>query len=209
MDAIATVTQLTCRSGVRPVFVGANLGGYVGMELLAKRPCLFRAAAIVAAGQNVGVEATWKAIAPLVAFSWVIHFCSSERLIKMLLKDIHYSVAMKRASVDFDMAKESSLGCSVYFQQAQALLRCLRQTNSVKAMNNFPGDIWYAVAAKDSFEQDMIPSLMSVSRNRCASKSRVVRLQSYSGANRFFTHDMKYYDLFVSDLKDFLCDALP
>jgi hypothetical protein len=36
----------------------------------------------------------------------------------------------------------------------------------------------------------------------------ITRLTSYSGANRFFTHDQKYFSRFVDDLKRFVEETL-
>lgn len=200
--AVRNVTTATCREsiamGKKPIIVGANIGGYVAMELAGEEPELFRAAVVVVACQNVGNGATWKAIFPLLFFDFVIRFFSSERILKLLLKDITYSVALNRASVDFEMARECSLACSVYFQRASEQVLCLRATDSIAAMSRFHGDVWYATAGDDKFPQDMATSLLTISQQ--SSRGKIVQLTSYEGANRFFTHDMKYYDRFMTDM---------
>jgi pimeloyl-ACP methyl ester carboxylesterase len=208
IEAVRSVTTLTCGAdpASKPVFFGANIGGYVGMEVAGKYPSLFRGVCIVVACQNVGVGASWKATLPLKAFAALSGFLSAERFLRLLLKDIKYSASVGHGLVHLDMVKECSLGCSLYFQQAKAQIALLFATDSLQAMDRFRGDVWYAIAGSDRMEQDMAPALLELAKRRSEAGGKVVRLTSYAGAMRFFTHDTRYYDAFVGDLKTFLND---
>ena len=206
IDAIsqATADETAPYQGVLPVYLGASLGGFIGMELLGRRPRMFSAAIICCAAQTVGAGASFLARGALGIMSVVSRMMFAQTFVNQLL-----GVCRRAENLDADLVMETTIRTGFYFSDPNSHVTILRRTNSVAAMKQFFGPVMYADGAKD--HHDMGEKLLAVAKaNETVNGSAkpLSRWVLYPEGDHFFTHDRRYCREFVGDVVQFLGEAL-
>ncbi|KAJ3260863.1 hypothetical protein HK103_007426 [Boothiomyces macroporosus] len=176
-------------NGIKPVYVGGSLGGYIGMELLGRHPDLFSAAVIGMAGQNVGVGRGWKAGLGMMAFKLFIPLLPNIFMLKGLIAQ-----ANKNENISNDMVNEIALYTGMYFHSGLEQVEILSNTNPLKQLPNFKGRVLFINGSLDHRDSEQL--WLKACPNG--------RLIVYDGADHFFSHDKRFLSRFVQDIRDFL-----
>ena len=184
--------------GVKPVYIGGSLGGYVGMELMGKYPDLFSGAIIAAATQTVGAGASVKAKMALGTMHYMKPLISSVTMAQQMVK-----LASSHKTIDKELLKECSVDPGFFFQTTKQQVAVLRATNSVEAMKKFHGPVLYLQGGKD--HHDMEQALLAVGNK---SSRPAVASYTFPDGDHFFSHDVRYVEEFYHRVDLFLEELL-
>ena len=193
--------------GIKPLYLGGSLGGYIGMELLGRQPDLFSAAMIICAEQTVGEGASLAAAAAIVSLRFMLNtFMTSKTMTNLMI-----SVCNKHKFLDQQLVDECSFKPGMYFHNGMSHCDVLRSCKSVAAMLKFLGPVCYLGGSLD--HHDMADSLLATSKaNEQATKGSVddvlTRAVRYEGGDHFFSHDTRFRAQFEQDILKFATDVV-
>lgn len=177
----------------KTLYVGGSLGGYLGMELVGKRPDLIDAAVIAMAGQNVGKGASFAARAGLFFLGGVSGNISSASLLSAMR-----SAAASNGHLDPKILMDTSLRPGFFFEQNEAQITMLKQSDPGSSLPKFKGPILFVNGSKD--HRDSEGRWLELSNGANGGKSKLI---VYEGADHFFSHDIRYFQRFLKDMEEF------
>eukprot|EP00759_Apiculatamorpha_spiralis_P014410 PhF_6_TR21057/c0_g1_i1/m.30319 len=180
-------------NGVKPVYLGGSMGGYLGMEFIGARPDVFSGAVIMMASQNVGKGRSFKAGAGLSAMTFFTKYLSAEKFFKLMLAEV-----AKRPDLDFEMIRVATLGPSMYFQKGLDQVSVLKSTDSLTAVAKYKGPVLYMQGSLD--HADIKDALFKISHGNNPNSQTI----TYLKADHFFSHDKRFYRNMMTDLEGFL-----
>jgi pimeloyl-ACP methyl ester carboxylesterase len=193
-SAIAHISTLVAKHGKgRQLYVGGSLGGYIGIELLARQPDLFSGAVITMCGQAVGTGASLMARAGLVLLGGISGNLSSASLLAAMRNQ-----ANANGHLDPRMIMDGALRTGFFFGQNDAQIAILRASNPVAGLGNYKGPMLFVNGSKD--HRDSEKKWLEASNKGNGDKSMLV---VYEGADHFFSHDTRYYSRFVKEMVEF------
>eukprot|EP01125_Pyxidicula_operculata_P015385 TRINITY_DN5213_c0_g1_i2.p1 TRINITY_DN5213_c0_g1~~TRINITY_DN5213_c0_g1_i2.p1 ORF type:complete len:280 (-),score=23.84 TRINITY_DN5213_c0_g1_i2:221-1060(-) len=114
------------------IYVGASLGGYIGMELIGRYPHLFHAAVIVDAGQNVGEGCSMAAKAGLFLMDFVVSHVPADKVLSGFVGSVK--------NVDPEVIDTIALRPGMYFHTGPLQVEVLRESKPLKSLPLFPGN---------------------------------------------------------------------
>jgi pimeloyl-ACP methyl ester carboxylesterase len=193
-SAITHISSLVAKyTKGRNLYVGGSLGGYIGMELLARQPDVFSGAVITMCGQAVGTGASLMARAGLVLLGGVSGNLSSASLLATMRNQ-----ANANGHLDPRMIMDGALRTGFFFGQNDAQIAILRASDPVAGLGNFKGPVLFVNGSKD--HRDSEKKWLEASNKGNGDKSMLV---VYEGADHFFSHDERYYSRFMKDMAQF------
>ena len=175
--------------GIKPIYLGGSLGGYIGMELLGQHPQLFSKAVLAMCGQRVGVGRGWAAGLGLQLLSFLSSYLSASFLISGML-----SQAKKNGHISQELLIEMTLRCGMFFHQNQAQIQILSESDPIVSLPLFPGKILFLNGSQDHRDSEQV----------WVSVCQSARLSVYEGGDHFFSHDDRYMNRFINDLVLFI-----
>jgi pimeloyl-ACP methyl ester carboxylesterase len=190
METIVQVTKDYCAdyNGIKPVYVGGSLGGYIGMELLGSYPNVFSGAIIAMAGQDVGEKRGFAASVGLFAMESAFPMMSAKLTLTGMI-----SQANKNGHISKEILYDMVGGVGMFFHQALAHVEILKATNPRKSLPNFPGRLLFVNGSKDHRD----------SENAWLSASKQGKLVVIDGGDHFFSHDDRYMGTFMKEMEQF------
>jgi pimeloyl-ACP methyl ester carboxylesterase len=196
--AIETILQVTkeyCAdyNGIKPVYVGGSLGGYIGMELLGQHPQLFSGAVIGMSGQDVGEQRGFAAAAGLFAMEKVVPLMSAKLTLNGMI-----SQAIKNGHISKQVIYDMAGGVGMFFHQALAHVEILKATNPRKSLPAFSGKLLFVNGSKDHRD----------SENAWLAASKHGKLVVIDGGDHFFSHDDRYFGTFMKEMETFLASLV-
>lgn len=179
-----------CR-GVKPIYIGGSLGGYLGMEFLGQHPDLVSAAVILMAGQTVGVGRGLAARVGLVMMKSMMGAVSQATVLNALVGE-----ARKNGHISDSALHDIALRTGMFFGQGAAQIAILQATDPVKALPAFQGPILFINGSKDHHDgQD---------KWLAAVPNKSSKLLVYEGGDHFFSHDSRFAPRLVDDTWAFI-----
>jgi pimeloyl-ACP methyl ester carboxylesterase len=177
---------------IRPIAVGGSLGGYLLMEYVGTYPDVFSGAVITMAGQNVGVGRSMIASFGLYALDYLGAWLASKTLLSGLIGE-----AVKNGNIDELLIIHSCLRTGMFFGQASAQIKILRESNPRDSLPKYSGKILFINGSKDHRDSETI----------WKSLCQHGELKVYEGGDHFFSHDKRFLPVFMDDLQQF-CESI-
>jgi pimeloyl-ACP methyl ester carboxylesterase len=177
---------------IKPIAVGGSLGGYILMEFVGRYPDLLSGGIITMCGQNVGVDRSLLASVGLFALGYAASWVSSKTLLSGLISE-----ASKSGHLNEELILTATLRAGVYFDQSEAQITILKQSNPRDSLPKFPGKLLFVNGTKDHRDSEGI--WVSVSQNG--------QLIDYESGDHFFSHDNRFLNIFMNDIVKF-CESL-
>ncbi|CAK9046004.1 unnamed protein product [Durusdinium trenchii] len=175
--------------GVKPVYVGGSLGGYIGMEFLGRHPDLCSCAIITMCGQNVGLGRGWAAGAGLWVMGTLLPKMGTRQIMSALVAQVR-----KNGHIPESLFMDDHLRTGMFFGQALAQVEILKETNPQAALGKFPGAMLFINGSQDHRDSEEL-------WKATAQKGELI---VYEGADHFFSHDDRYSQRFEDDCLDFI-----
>lgn len=197
-SAIQTIVQTIsmyappCK-GIKPIYVGGSLGGYVGMEFLGRHSDMVSGAIITMCGQNVGVGRSFKAGAALKIGKMVMPRIGVATILKGLLGEIR-----KNGNIPASSVMSMALRTGMFFQQGRQQIEILLQTEPQPALRKVKIPVLFVNGSRDHRD----------SEQRWLESTEKGQLIVYDGADHFFSHDQRYAQRFVDDSAAFLAKTV-
>ncbi|KAJ2986939.1 hypothetical protein HDV02_006434 [Globomyces sp. JEL0801] len=193
-SAINTILSVTKEyasdyNGKKPIYVGASLGGYIGMELLGSHPDVFSKAAILMAGQDVGTGRGMTASLGLFVMGSLFPSLSAEAMLKGM-----NSQAKGNGHISDAVLKEMVLSHGYFFNQVGKHIEILKHSNPRASLPKYEGPILFINGSKDHRDSEKV----------WLESSKHGKLIVYEGTDHFFSHDDRYLDKLIQDLDEFL-----
>lgn len=173
--------------GIKPVLIGASLGGYISAECIGKYPDSFSSSIIMMAGQTVGVGRGWMAWMGLLAFHYIIPLISATTLLSGMQS------ATKNGSVRKDLIIHV-LAAGFFFHQSTQQVKILRESNPVAGFKNFNKPILMMDGSKDYHDN----------HTRIVDSTNKVFLKIWEGGDHFFSHDERFYKDILVEIDGFI-----
>jgi pimeloyl-ACP methyl ester carboxylesterase len=201
-SAIATLKEVVDEEsdvikGQKPVLIGGSLGGYISMEFLGLYPTLVSGAVICMAGQCVGVGRGCAAALGIRLMNVVITNFSEAQILKGVISE-----ARKNGHMSTESILKMSLRTGMFFHQALSQTDILSSTNSAAALSRFHGPILFINGSRDHRDSEQL-WLDSVQTEGQVESKLIV----YEGADHFFSHDTRFQQRLIDDMKGFLSDV--
>ena len=166
--------------GMKLVYVGGSLGGYIGFYLLEKLQGKFHGAVLMDCGQNVGPDASFKAKAGLVFLKALGRYLSNATMMKLMLSEV------KKSKADYHLV-EAVFGAGMFFDQAEAHVQCLKDVAPAEYIPKLEIPILFMNGSEDY--RDSEKKWLDLCTNKDASELKV-----YEGGDHFFMHDRRFVD---------------
>ncbi|KXS19970.1 alpha/beta-hydrolase [Gonapodya prolifera JEL478] len=191
---VSVVQKYGSKEGGKNVYVGGSLGGYIGMEMLARHPTLFSSAVICMCGQCVGHGAGLAARLGLVLLSHLSSWLSSATLLTSMR-----STFSANGNMDQKMMLDTALRTGFYFEQNMQQIEILRASDPAAALAKYPAPVLFCNGSKD--HRDSEKKWLSVSNGANGGKSKLI---CYEGGDHGFSHDKRFKDTFIEEIKTFI-----
>eukprot|EP00913_Durusdinium_trenchii_P024332 g22843.t2 len=136
--------------GVKPVYVGGSLGGYIGMEFLGRHPDLCSCAIITMCGQNVGLGRGWAAGAGLWVMGTLLPKMGTRQIMSALVAQVR-----KNGHIPESLFMDDHLRTGMFFGQALAQVEILKETNPQAALGKFPGAMLFINGSQECKKSDL------------------------------------------------------
>lgn len=192
-SAIERIIQVTRQhipssTSAKPIYIGASLGGYIGMEFLGRHPDVFERAVIAMCGQNVGKGRSMIASLGLFVMSSLGGLMSPATLLQLMMNQIRAS-----GHIADHLVEEMVLRCGFFFQQSHRQIEILRASDPLTSLPNFAGPILFINGSMDHRDSEL----------KWVQACQAATLKVYEGGDHFFSHDDRYLSRFIEDLVAF------
>ena len=187
----ATAAATAAAQGVKPVYVGGSLGGYLGMEVLGAAPDVFAGAVIAMAGQDVGPGRGCAASIGMTAMGLAMSWLAPATLLNAMRSEVKRNGHIPAAAL------ADTLRPGFFFQQARAQLDVMRASDPRAALPRFAGPVLFVNGSKDHRDSETV-------WRDAAPRGR---LAVYAGADHFLSHDDRYAARFVDDIIGLCAEA--
>lgn len=184
-----TIEQCGDYKGIRPVYIGAGLGAYIGMDIIGRSPNHFSGAILTSCGQDVGQERTLSSTAALSLFSPVLALTTSALQLQGLS-----NLFLVNTHIPRDIQLEIHLRCGIFFGQSNNQMKLMSQSNPRITLPLFPGPILFINGSKDFRDGE----------TEWVKFSQKGSLHIYEGGDVFVIHDDRFMTDYIDKIDKFM-----
>jgi surfactin synthase thioesterase subunit len=176
------------------LYVGASLGAYLALPLLAAAPRgRWAAAALLDMGQNVGPDASLAARLALSAMRASLRWFSNEALMQQMAK-----MAAAASDLDSELVLETCFKGGQFFDRSAEIVDALRGVEPAKELPSIHIPLLFINGSAD--HRDSEQRWLALAPNKAS------QLLVYEQGDHFFMHSRRYFARTLDDIHRFFAE---